>query len=212
MGHAKRVLSSHFPWNQHRSNLSTLSLVVPKRARSRSSSSVRPRISMSSLADSHSGDSSWCTQNHLPLIFRLNLQSTSFRGHEKRVSSHFPRNQHRSNLSTLSLVVPKRARSRSSSSSVRPRILMSSLADSHSLDCSWCTQNHLPLIFRLNLQDASFRGHAKRVLSSHFPWNQHRSNLSTLSLVVPKRARSRSSSSVRPRILISSLADSHSLD
>merc|ERR1711871_1892314 len=165
---------------------------------------------MSSLADSHSLDCSWCTQNHLPLIFRLNLQAASFRGHAKRLlSSHFPWNQHRSNLSTLSLVVPKRARSRSSSS-VRPRILMSSLADSHSLDCSWCTQNHLPLIFRSNLQDASFRGHAKRLLSSHFPWNQHRSNLSTLSLVVPKRARSRSSSSsVRPRILISSLADTH---
>ena len=54
---------------------------------------------------------------------------------------------------------------------------------------SWWTQNHLPLIFLLNLQLASFRGQANRVESSHFPWNQQRSNRSTRSEVVPRRAR-----------------------
>merc|ERR1712054_180891 len=157
----------HFPWNQHRSFLSCLlkqpAPLHPNNDRSRSSSSVRPRGKVPSLTFVQSGEFLCCTQNQPPPMLRLNWQLTSSAG-QLKISGplHFPWNQHRSFLSCLlkepALLPPNSDRSRSSSSSVRPRGKVPSLIFVQSGEFLWCTQNQPPPMLRLNWQLTSELG------------------------------------------------------
>merc|ERR1712159_718737 len=164
----------HWPLNQHRPKMSTGPPLFPfalnlrpidsSKARSRSVSSVRPRLWMLLLLRSQLSVFAW-TQYQLFLTLLLNWQLSAspeqgvvMNGSSSFSFLHWPLNQHRPKMSTGPALFPfalnlrpidsSKARSRSVSS-VRPRLWMLLLIRSQLSVFAW-TQYQLFLTFLLN--------------------------------------------------------------